>query len=223
MRRDHKQFKSQKTYRRQTIPNNKDQNRIFFFRSGVQKQEHVFVVFSPPFPIVPAVVWTRSGGINLLFPWICFKPAPRQGNKSRKTSVARPQGPIDAVVCCDCKSQKLKAMKEGDKTVQPGSVIVRVIRKSESGPRGSRDHRLVCLPSMTRFSPLISPLIASEWLANLVEREVECTFFLRCVLEKQKASLPNGFQSDESCRGETVSGEEPVTASNRMTSWDFRQ
>jgi len=121
--------------------------------------------------------WTRSGGYQSVVPMNMLKPAPRQGNKSRKTSVAEPQGPVHAVVCCDCKSQKLKAMKEGGQTVRPESVNVRVVQKSESGPQGSRVYRLVCLPSRTRFSPLVSPLTASEWSANLVEREVKRTFF----------------------------------------------
>jgi len=203
MRRDHKQFKSQKLIDAKPFRTTKIKSKNFFFRSGVQKQEHVFVMFSPPFSIVPRSSWTRSGGYQSVVPMNMLKPAPRQGNKSRKTSVAEPQGPVHAVVCCDCKSQKLKAMKEGGQTVRPESVNVRVVQKSESGPRGAASTDW----STCRAGPARLPLDCIRMVGQPCRKRSEAYFFFHCWL-KNKKHLPNGFQSDESCQGQTMSGEE---------------
>jgi len=65
MRRDHKQFKSQKLIDAKPFRTTKIKSKKFFFRSGVQKQEHVFVMFSPPFSIVPAVVVDPFRGVSI--------------------------------------------------------------------------------------------------------------------------------------------------------------
>jgi len=68
------------------------------------------------------------------------------------------------------KGKAKSSKKEGGQTVRPEVVIVWVIRKSESGPRGSRKQQTGLLAEYGWVLLSHLPLNCIKWLANLVER-----------------------------------------------------
>jgi len=105
--------------------------------------------------------------------------------------------------------QKSKAQSnEGGRPNSPARKCEREGR-AKIGERSSREPRLQT-GLLAEQDPLLTsrlPLDCIRMVGQPCRKRSEAYFFFHCWL-KNKKHLPNGFQSDESCQGQTMSGEE---------------